>query len=119
MGASRVEKSTVDLNKFGGASKNETAVASSQPVASTVIIEETIAVLPRQAHEEPAMEYRETVSAQLQSVLSPIKVAQPIVAAASFPQAPKGVPTFGGGSTVVANRPKIEIIGEACESCSA
>jgi ribonucleoside-diphosphate reductase alpha chain len=143
MGASRIEKSTVDLAKFGGASKNESAVSNNQPVASNVMSEGTIAVMPRQAHEEPAMEHREAVQASApasetsattatvtatmarpaidinQSIPSPIKVAQPIIAAASLPEAPKGVPTFGGGSTVVANRPKIEIIGEACESCSA
>src|SRR5665213_918490 len=54
MGASRIEKSTVDLAKFGGASKNETAVSNNQQgMPSMVVIEETIAVLPRQAHEEP------------------------------------------------------------------
>lgn len=116
MGASRIEKSTVDLAKFGGASKNETSVSNNQPTASSVIIEETIAVMPRQAHEEPAMEATATITA---SVLSPIKVAQPIIAAATLPEAPKGIPKFGGESIAVKNRPKIEIIGEACESCSA
>jgi ribonucleoside-diphosphate reductase alpha chain len=116
MGASRIEKSTVDLNKFGGASKNETAVSNNQPTASTIIIEETIAVLPRQSHEEPAMEATATISA---SVLSPIKVAQPVFAAAILPEAAKGIPKFGAESIAVTNRPKIEIIGEACESCSA
>jgi len=116
MGASRIEKSTVDLAKFGGASKNETAVSNNQPTASTVIIEETIAVLPRQSHEEPAMQATATITA---SVLSPIKVAQPVIAAAILPDAPKGIPKFGSESIAVANRPKIEIIGEACESCSA
>jgi ribonucleoside-diphosphate reductase alpha chain len=134
MGASRIEKSTVDLAKFGGASKNETAVSNNQPTASSIIIEETIAVMPRQAHEEPAMEAREAVQASAQtnaatlarpaidinqSIPSPIKVAQPIIAAASLPPVSKGIPTFGGASIAVTNRPKIEIIGEACESCSA
>jgi ribonucleoside-diphosphate reductase alpha chain len=139
MGASRIEKSTVDLNKFGGASKNETVVSNNQPTASSITVEETIAVMPRQAHEEPAMEARESVKASMgsasmqssevgtthaqadtsNSVPSPIKVAQPIIAAASLPEAPKGIPSFGGASIAVTNRPKIEIIGEACESCSA
>ncbi len=125
MGASRIEKSTVDLAKFGGASKNETVVSNNQPVASNITVEETIAVMPRQAHEEPAMSASMhshevgTTEPATQAVLSTIKVAQPIIAAASLPDAPKGVPSFGGASIAVTNRPKIEIIGEACESCSA
>jgi ribonucleoside-diphosphate reductase alpha chain len=112
MGASRIEKSTVDLAKFGGASKNETAVSNNQPTASTVIIEETVAVLTRSDELMSAVRTQE-------SVLSPIKVSQPVIAAAILPEAPKGIPKFGEASIAVTNRPKIEIIGEACESCSA
>lgn len=121
MGASRIEKSTVDLAKFGGASKNETAVSNNQPTISTVIIEETIAILPRQSHEEPAMSasMQSSEVGVTQAVLSPIKVAQPVIAAANLPQASKGIPSFGSEPLAVKNRPKIEIIGEACESCSA
>jgi len=122
MGASRIEKSTVNMAKFGSTSQADAAVSNGQPVASNVTIEETIAVLPRQAHEEPAMMAPSSVMAAApvgESTPSPIKVAQTVIAAASIPEAPKGIPTFGGVSTVVQNRPKIEIIGEACESCSA
>ncbi len=43
MGASRIEKSTVNMQKFGGTSSMETSVASnSGSVASTVVIEETV-----------------------------------------------------------------------------
>jgi ribonucleotide reductase alpha subunit len=43
MGASRIEKSTVNMQKFGGTSKSDTSVASnSGSVASTVIVEETV-----------------------------------------------------------------------------
>jgi len=119
MGASRIEKSTVNLAKFGGASKNETAVQNGQSVPSAVIIEETIAVLPRQPHEEPSMIATSFVKTSAEPVLSTVKVAQPIIAAAVMPQASKGIPTFGGAPIAVTNRPKIEIIGEACESCSA
>ncbi len=141
MGASRIEKSTVDLTKFGGASKNETAVQSGQGgTPSMVIIEETIAVLPRQSHEEPSMEATSVVSNQ--SVPSPIILGEQMVYAtmstapkaqmqaeaaipmqaqvpAAEPVVSKGVPKFGEASIAVTNRPKIEIIGEACESCSA
>jgi hypothetical protein len=109
MGASRIEKSTVNLAKFGGTSKGDNAVSNNQPIASTVIIEETIAVLPRQSHEEPSMEFKAPISNQ--SVPSPIIIKEPVVS--------KGVPMFGEASTAVTNRPKIEIIGEACESCTA
>ncbi|MGC9602168.1 MAG: ribonucleoside-diphosphate reductase subunit alpha [Minisyncoccia bacterium] len=54
LGASRIEKSTINLAKFGGTSKSDKAVSNNQSVASTVIIEETVAVLPRQSHEEPS-----------------------------------------------------------------
>jgi ribonucleoside-diphosphate reductase alpha chain len=132
MGASRIEKATVNMAKFGGTSQKDTAVQNGQPVASSVALEETIAVLPRQAHEEPAMEAKGSVHASGSpmtiyeasgasgpTVASPIKVSQTVIAAATIPQASKGIPTFGGAPTVVQNRPKIEIIGEACESCSA
>ncbi|HUD03089.1 MAG TPA: ribonucleoside-diphosphate reductase subunit alpha [Candidatus Paceibacterota bacterium] len=112
MGASRIEKSTVNLAKFGGTSKGDNAVSNNQPVASTVIIEETIAVLPRQSHEEPSMEFKG------ESVLSPIIIKEPVVSK-GLPTGNAGVPMFGDASTAVTNRPKIEIIGEACESCSA
>ena len=38
---------------------------------------------------------------------------------AKEPVVSKGVPKFGEASIAATNRPKIEIIGEACESCSA
>jgi ribonucleotide reductase alpha subunit len=130
MGASRTEKSTVNMAKFGGTSKTDTAVGhgTAGAVPSAVIIEETV-----------------TVASTMGSVPSPIIMsqnaqgvqemvyAQATVATAIAPQmraeAPKvqeppkvssGIPSFGQEPiTAPANRPKIEILGETCESCSA
>jgi ribonucleoside-diphosphate reductase alpha chain len=109
MGASRIEKATVNLAKFGGTSKNDTAVSNNQPnnqsVASTVVVEEMITVISSDNLLEQAVMH-------MQSTPSPITVTvDPIIS--------QGVPIFGQASIAVANRPKIEIIGEACESCSA
>ncbi|MBX4192278.1 ribonucleoside-diphosphate reductase subunit alpha [Candidatus Parcubacteria bacterium] len=136
MGASRIEKSTVNLAKFGATSNSDTPVA----MASTVRIEETVAVLPRQLHEEPAMTAGLTASpiALVADVTASMEHKQveagqltmPTLAPALVPSQPqmtpnttppswnKGIPTFGE-KLAVTNRPKIEIIGEACESCSA
>jgi ribonucleoside-diphosphate reductase alpha chain len=84
MGASRIEKSTVNLAKFGGTSTGDNAVSNNQPIASPIVIE----------------------------------MAEPVVSK-GLPTGKAGVPMFGDASTAVTNRPKIEIICEACESCSA
>jgi hypothetical protein len=142
LGASRIEKSTVNLAKFGGTSKSETAVSSGS-VPSSVIIEETVAV---------AMSSRgvmDAASVATTAILSPISVSQgsmegsvetkvatlmeqisyqPVpeitqLSPAPAPQAApqpisSGIPSFGG-ETLVKNRPKIEVLSEPCESCSA
>jgi hypothetical protein len=53
-----------------------------------------------------------TTATNLAPKTAPVAQAAPVMAS-------KGIPSFGQGSTVVKNRPKIEVIGEACESCSA
>ncbi len=136
MGASRIEKSTVNMQKFGGTSKSETSVASnSGSVPSTVIIEEVIAVSTRGIIDE-------ATSSIGDPVLSPITVAEKStveyahMAYAQITALPRsgaaseaapmpgvsvssGIPKFGGESIAVTNRPKIEILSEQCESCSA
>ncbi|MEI6863856.1 MAG: ribonucleoside-diphosphate reductase subunit alpha [Candidatus Adlerbacteria bacterium] len=44
MGASRIEKATVDMNKFGGTSKNDSAGNIGSGTPSTVMVEETLTV---------------------------------------------------------------------------
>ena len=152
------------MAKFGGTSKSDTSRGGVE-----VMVEETIAVLPRQPHEEPSMmaaiypEHVEGVESTLMSTTevatvveavaqveggqtqlpniapaySPIKVAQTVSS---------GVPALGGEPLAVKSRPfdsprqdsgqaaqvvrlresqtrgdkpKVEQIGEVCESCSA
>jgi ribonucleoside-diphosphate reductase alpha chain len=138
LGASRIEKATVNLAKFGGTSKSETAVSAGGAVPSNVVIEETVVIAAtRGVIDEVAtsvsasipspiivMENREgdarptsnimsmTTATNLAPKTAPVAQAAPVMAS-------KGIPSFGQGSTVVKNRPKIEVIGEACESCSA
>ncbi|HVV15343.1 MAG TPA: ribonucleoside-diphosphate reductase subunit alpha [Candidatus Paceibacterota bacterium] len=143
MGASRIEKSTVNMQKFGGTSSMETSVASnSGSVASTVVIEETVIASVTRERDPLLSE----ASAAQKSVLSPLSIASNVMVearelsnapeplakaptaapAAEFKPAPapapivsSGIPSFGGQPTVPANRPKVEMIGEVCESCSA
>lgn len=133
LGASRIEKSTVNQAKFGGTSSMDTSVASQISVPSAVIIEETVSVSAFRSAAEPAPLAAPTLSATValstpQSVLSPLILASsdayapmpaPVVEAprpAPEPL-PAGIPSFG--ETIVKNRPKVEILSESCESCSA
>jgi ribonucleoside-diphosphate reductase alpha chain len=136
LGASRIEKSTVNMQKFGGTSKSDASVASNiSPTPSAVIIEETVTVAARGVIGQAETMVVEQVSARASAaVASPVLMAekaaviasQPAYVASAAPVSPapkpmasKGIPTFGSGSAAIKNRPKIEIIGEACESCSA
>jgi len=129
LGASRIEKSTVSMSKFGATSSGETQVASQ--VASTVVVEEMVAVIaPNQATlESLSMEsvgeviarIEEKAVAQGQAELNLMEraMAAPTIAQAPAVYESAGVPVFGGAPVAVANRPKVEFVGEACESCSA
>jgi ribonucleoside-diphosphate reductase alpha chain len=100
LGASRVEKSTVNLAKFGGTSKQDAAGATAGGVPSAVVVEETIT----------------TTTVEVLSsapTLSPIVVQAPATVAAGT----SGIPQFGGEKPVL--RGKVEILSEVCESCSA
>jgi ribonucleotide reductase alpha subunit len=136
LGASRIEKSTVNMQKFGGTSKSDASVASNiSPTPSAVIIEETVTVAARGVIGQAETMVVEQVSARASAaVASPVLMAEKVAVIASQPayvasaapvspapkpMASKGIPTFGSGSAAIKNRPKIEIIGEACESCSA
>ncbi|HVY72922.1 MAG TPA: ribonucleoside-diphosphate reductase subunit alpha [Candidatus Paceibacterota bacterium] len=99
LGASRIEKSTVNLAKFGGTSKSDNAVAAGGAVASATVVQETVQVT--------AVE----VMAATEPTPSPIVVSAPAMVATS------GIPQFESAPRIP--RGKVEIIGEACESCSA
>jgi ribonucleoside-diphosphate reductase alpha chain len=136
LGASRIEKSTVNLAKFGATSQGEAAVASGG-MPSAVVVTESVAVVRGgesmfasqttvEAQESPREVVAEVAAAvEARQVLEgkqiPFEYAgtpQP----SSVPSVPErgvsGIPQFSE-KAAVKNRPKIEIIGEQCESCSA
>jgi ribonucleoside-diphosphate reductase alpha chain len=135
MGASRIEKSTVNLAKFGTTTKadgSNTSVASG--VTSTIIVEELVVVneslpAPLEAEgfltgvpssmsqgEVAAIVEAEAVRAGQMDLIAMAKKALPIATAPAYES--KGIPGFGE-KTVVPIANKVEVIGEVCESCSA
>lgn len=113
MGASRVEKATVDMQKFGGTSKNDTSVSSTPgSIPSTIMVEETVTVTtlssaPTQSIPSPLLMsttsgYLSMTSAQ-KSQTAEVVLQEPVRADIAF-DLPKN---------------KVEIVGEVCESCSA
>lgn len=138
LGASRVEKSTVNMAKFGATSKHETSAQG--PVVSAVVVEEMVAVVNRSGLEASLESSpQEAVVASIPSPMSVGEVAAIVEAkqvmagqlellerarqAASAPTAApapmsKGIPSFSQ-KTVESTKNKVEIIGEVCESCSA
>jgi ribonucleoside-diphosphate reductase alpha chain len=117
LGASRIEKSTVNLAKFGGTSKSESpANAPAQPVPSTVIIEETVTVAS--INQSPLLTAVINEKA-MYTAPTPTPQVTPVVERGS-----SGVPSFGESaatkSFVGPTGKRIEIVGqEECESCSA
>ena len=127
MGASRIEKSTVNLAKFG---VKENQDVPAQDILSSVVVEETVAIL--RSPEDPI---------RGESVPSPTSIVEEVAAIletkqvieggqvpfgyAGTPQPspqvmPIGIPKFEDKEKVpVAKRPKIEILNDGCESCSA
>jgi ribonucleoside-diphosphate reductase alpha chain len=112
MGASRIEKSTLNLAKFGGTSRGDTSVASSpgSPVPSTVVIEETVTVAAIQSQNQSPL--LRAVAAERAEQKAP-QDKKP--AAGST-----GIPSFGEKTVIGPTGKKIEILNdEECESCSA
>ncbi len=121
MGASRIEKSTVNMAKFGTTTKadgSNSSVASG--IASTVIIEETVLVesVPSSisSGEVAAIIEAQQVRAGQMELIEMARKAVPIATAPAYES--KGVPSFGE-KTVVPLQNKVEVVGEVCESCSA
>lgn len=130
MGASRIEKATINLAKFGGTSKSDASINTVTAIMG--VMEKTISVMPRQSHEEPALS--SIVSPLSDEVLEKEEVFVEIETPQSLadrqlysqippsPRAelktvtttPKEMDTFE-----LPTNPKIEFVGEACESCSA
>jgi ribonucleoside-diphosphate reductase alpha chain len=144
LGASRIEKSTVNMAKFGGTSKADLGVGTG--TNATVTIEETITVassIPSSvmSRQEVALTSGSLTSAMMTVAQStpmlsastaretPLNPSQPTLVQAS-PYGEKSLAQESGDRLAkllaeeAANnkgmiKPKVEIIGEVCESCSA
>jgi len=130
LGASRIEKSTVSMAKFENTVKADGSNDSvaSQGVASSVVVEEIVAVITQGGLESSmpseVMSVADVATAiQSQQIeagqMELIELARkaPATTSVAAPIVSSGIPSFGE-KTVIAG-PKVEIIGEVCESCSA
>ncbi len=132
LGASRVEKSTVNLAKFGATSSKDAGAS----VVSAVAVQEMVAAVSKNddpmakttvgavqsmsVGEVAAIVEAEQVRAGQMDIIALAKTAPAAPVPALQPMVKKGVPSFGA---VVEKKspgnPRVEIIGEVCESCSA
>jgi ribonucleotide reductase alpha subunit len=131
LGASRIEKSTVSMSKFGGTSKTDAKPEEMAGTASSVIVEEMVTVITQGGGLESStpsevmsigevatvVEIQQIEAGQLELIELAKKAPFKAAPAPLEPLVSNGVPSFGE-KTVVAG-PKVEIIGEVCESCSA
>ncbi len=140
MGASRIEKSTINLKKETSGVEAQ-AIVSSNPTPSTITIEETVTVSTFSAEmSQPSVgasvpspvEFTQEISyakVALQEPMAPMsfKAAVPLVAPISFVAAAaplKEAPSYSfsapaGAPDQTFKRPQVEMMGEVCESCSA
>lgn len=143
MGASRIEKSTINLQKFGGTSKTDASVSNGM---ATVTIEEIVTITeaahsplsgsipsPVMMNAQGEMAFAQAPRPQSTPMLTasvaretPLAVAQtaaPIFADTSLAQVSENRLAKLLAEEAAKNkgtvRPKIEMIGEVCESCSA
>ncbi|MDE2071552.1 MAG: ribonucleoside-diphosphate reductase subunit alpha, partial [Patescibacteria group bacterium] len=132
LGASRVEKSTVNMKKFGATSSSDATAQEGASVASEIIVQETVLVSqskdallsqagPQESVESPMPLSEVAAMVEAAQVLeggqtqmniapapSPVKLAEP-----------KKFSFSASVEEPALNKPTIEIVGEACESCSA
>jgi ribonucleoside-diphosphate reductase alpha chain len=129
MGASRIEKSTLNLAKFGGTSSTDAAKQPSAdaPTPSAIVIEETVVAATIQASvPSPAMFTEQISYAGMKTSTAPViekavvempKVEMPkrvLAEPKKFTFSEKNAP-----AATQMKRPQVEIMGEPCESCSA
>jgi ribonucleoside-diphosphate reductase alpha chain len=121
MGASRIEKSTVGLNKQDATAKTDGTAP--QPIASSVVVQETVTIMATEASAPYLNNQMPIADPAQQSIPSTVTVAASVYAAAALPELPvvkQGIPMFGQEPLAKSMpRPKIDVIGEVCESCSA
>jgi ribonucleoside-diphosphate reductase alpha chain len=136
LGASRIEKSTVNFAKFGATSGKDGGAVASGGLASSVVIEEIVAVstsgqdaLLAEGSAPVAALSKEEVVAMVEASqvragqLDLIELAKkaPLTTDTiekSYEATFSGIPSFSE-KTVVSVGNRIEIVGEVCESCSA
>lgn len=124
LGASRIEKSTVNLAKFGGTSRSDSPAA----VASTMVVEETVMISAPSSESSAVDMAMQALEGGMLAVRVPEEAASANVCPAPAAPAPvvergsSGIPSFSSSAVAEpapAQGPRIEILGEACESCSA
>jgi ribonucleoside-diphosphate reductase alpha chain len=126
MGASRIEKATINLAKYGDNSRVESqpTASSESPTPSTIIIEETVTVAAVGASvPSPAIFTEQFAYAPMQTSTPTQMPEAPKVALVepksfSFSQA-SGIGASNTAEMTLTRNPNIEIMGEVCESCSA
>jgi ribonucleoside-diphosphate reductase alpha chain len=143
LGASRVEKSTIDSAKHQAAADQGAPAAAGTP--SPVVLQETAVVVTQDSLMAQAMHAKSAQEAvsmmSVGEVVADVENAQvaagqlelieaakqaPYAAGSMFEAAAAsplggsaGVPSFGVEKVAVTNRPKLEVLSEPCESCSA
>ena len=133
MGASRIEKSTISLAKYGDKNSVESQVVGSStasneaPTPSTIIIQETVSVtgmnlsasVPSPAIFTDQINYAvKTSTPELVEVPAAPKVALAEPKSFNFSQT-SSIEPQGAAEMTLTRNPNIEIMGEVCESCSA
>ncbi len=132
MGASRIEKSTINLAKYGD--KNSVAsqtvdsstLSNESPTPSTIIIQETVtmaavgASIPSPFSSEiQAKVAHSTPTATVVEMVETVRVVETPKVQLREPKAFAFSSSAADPSAMQMRRPQVEIMGEACESCSA
>ena len=132
LGASRIEKSTINQKKFGGTSESDTRAAIQEGGAvSTITIEETVTV--SSSVPSPSMfgaslrstypTSLEEIQAQLEAEFAPELAEAEITETVAVEEVYySGIPQFSAPTAAMPadhGHPRVEQIGEVCESCSA
>jgi ribonucleoside-diphosphate reductase alpha chain len=134
MGASRIEKSTINLAKYGD--KNSVGAqaqgaSTESPTPSSIVIQETIVASVNASVPSPAMfteqlsyAMKTTTPSTASETYTEVTIEQkmPEVVLAEPKQFAFGssvAPEASATDTLITKRPQIEIMGEPCESCSA
>jgi ribonucleoside-diphosphate reductase alpha chain len=129
MGASRIEKSTINLAKYADKSGVEAQqiVSSAGPTPSNIVIEERVAVttLSEQLGGRAGEAVRSPAEFVAQVSYTEIQTTEPPVRVAEAPKIVLREPKKFEMNAIVPTpeqalkRPQVEMMGEVCESCSA